>query len=138
MIEISVIVVALNEEKNIIKCINSIEKQFINYNEWELILIDSGCNDKTIPLAKDYLSEKNIDWRVLNNKKKRLVYGWNLGISSAKGIYVIRPDAHSEFSNNYILKGLEILKSSDNTVASVGGILFTKSTNFVTDIIKNI
>lgn len=138
MIETSVILVALNEANFIVKCISSIEKQFANNKHWELILVDSGSTDKTIQLASDYLIEKKIQWRILNNKKKRMVYGWNLGIISSKGKYLIRPDAHSELSHNYILKAIEVLKNSPSDVASVGGILFTKSNNFVTDVIKNV
>jgi len=134
-VEVSVIVVVRNEEDYIINCIKSIEQQFNEKDKWELIIVDGISEDKTKELALEYLKNKKYSWKIVNNPKKILASGWNIGIKEAKGKYVIRPDAHGTLHNNYIKYGLEILKEKTDVVA-VGGVLETKSRGFWGNIIK--
>jgi len=137
MIEISVIIVIRNEENYVIDCIKSIEKQFKNNESWELIVIDGVSEDNTKKLAYKYLKNKNYKWKILDNPKKTLPSGWNIGIKNAKGKYVIRPDAHSELLENYIILGIK--KLEENLIlAGVGGVLITKSDTYIGDMISKI
>jgi len=135
MIEVSVIIVVRNEEDYIIDCIKSIEKQFDTKDKWELIIVDGKSEDNTKKIAEEYLKNKNYDWKIIENPKKILASGWNIGIKNARGKYVIRPDAHGALHKNYIKYGLEILEKKPDVVA-VGGILETKSKGFWGNIIK--
>ena len=52
---ISVIVVTYNEEKNIGKCLDSIFRLLDNSNhDFEVILVDSCSKDKTIEMVRNY------------------------------------------------------------------------------------
>ena len=135
MIEVSVIIVVRNEEDYIIDCIKSIERQFDTKDKWELIIVDGKSEDNTKKIAQEYLKNKNYTWKIIENPKKILASGWNIGIKNAKGKYVIRPDAHGALHKNYIKYGLEILEKKPDVVA-VGGILETKSKGFWGNIIK--
>ena len=110
MIDISVLIVVRNEERYIIDCIKSIETQFDENDSWELIIIDGNSTDLTKKISIDYLNNSKYTWKVLDNKKKTLAPGWNLGIKSAEGKYIVRPDAHSTLHPNYIKEGLGSLK----------------------------
>ncbi len=135
--EVTVLIVSRNEEKHILNCINSIEKQFSHNNDWELIFIDGISHDRTKIIAKNYLEKKaKYKFKIFDNEKKILSAGWNIGIKNAKGKYIIRPDAHATLEKNYINKALEILKNNPK-IAVVGGILITKAKGFWGDIIKN-
>lgn len=134
-IEVSVIVVVRNEEKYIIDCIKSIESQFNNYDKWELIIVDGMSEDNTKHVVKEYLKDKKYAWKLLDNPKKILASGWNLGIKNSRGKYVIRPDAHGTLHENYIKYGLENLEEKQDVIA-VGGVLETKSKGFLGNIIK--
>ena len=135
MIEISVLIVVRNEERYIIDCIQSIESQFDKEDQWELIIIDGESTDKTKELTEQYLQKVDYSWQLLNNPKKTLAPGWNLGIMHAKGSYVLRPDAHATLHDNYIKIGLETIKNN-NDITAVGGVLETKSKNYWGNIIR--
>lgn len=136
MIEISVIIVYRNEERYIIDCIHSIEEQFEqNSISWELILVNGESTDNSTQLINEYMNTKSIPFQIINNKKKFLAAGWNLGIKAAKGKYVLRPDAHAKLHPNYISNGLETLKQKPD-VTAVGGLLVTKAKGFWGQIIK--
>lgn len=131
----SVLIVTRNEETYIIDCIKSIEKQFDENDSWELIVVDGISEDNTKKIALEYLSKVSYVFNILDNPKKILATGWNIGIKNAKGRFVVRPDAHGTLQEDYIKYGLEVLKEKKD-VTAVGGILETKSKNFFGNIIK--
>jgi len=138
-IDVSVIIVARNEEEYIINCIKSIEKQFSRDDNWELILVDGLSEDRTKEKALSYLSNKKYKWRILENEKKILSSGWNLGIKEAKGKYVIRPDAHSLLGDNYIKIGMkELQKRESENVVGVGGVLVNKGKGLLGEAIADL
>jgi glycosyltransferase involved in cell wall biosynthesis len=135
MLTVSVILVTRNEENYILDCVKSIEKQFSNNDKWELIVVDGLSDDRTVEIIKEHLEFATYQYEILNNPKKILSSGWNIGIKNAHGKYVIRPDAHSSLHPNYIKYGINLLKEKLDVVA-VGGILKTKSKGFMGNIIK--
>ena len=68
-----------------------------------MIIVDGMSKDKTRKIVEDYLKDKGVEYRVVDNPRFTLATGWNLGVSVAKGDYVVRPDAHAELLDNYIL-----------------------------------
>lgn len=136
MVEISVIIVTRNEERYIIDCIQSIEEQFSSEQLWELIIVDGLSEDKTVELSKEYLeTSATFPFRVLNNPKRILASGWNIGIKASNGKFIIRPDAHAILYPDYISNGLITLKERPE-VGAVGGALKTLSKNFWGSVIK--
>ena len=135
LIEVSVIVVIRNEENFVVNCIRSICNQFNIETNWELILVNSCSTDKSMLKAEQYLGQTSINYKILENEKKILSSGWNIGIKEAKGKFVIRPDAHSELINNYIMTGVTILQNN-NEITAVGGRLITEGKGFWGGIIK--
>lgn len=53
MVEISVLVLAKNEEHNIPKCLDAIYSQRVN-SDFEVVFIDSGSSDRTVEIARQY------------------------------------------------------------------------------------
>ncbi len=100
-----------------------------------MLIIDGESYDKTLYYARNYLKNKNIKYKILNNPNKTLAAGWNIGIINSNGEYIIRPDAHSELIENYIKIGINIL-DSNNDIAAVGGRLITKSKTRFGNVIK--
>lgn len=136
MIDVSVIIVFRDEEDYIEECIRSIEKQFErNTFKWELILVDGDSRDKSNQLASAFLNAKNYPNKIILNPQKTLATGWNLGIKSARGKYVVRPDAHAALHDGYMEKGIDTLKLKPD-VTAVGGILDTKAKGYWGEIIK--
>ncbi|NOR88143.1 MAG: glycosyltransferase [Bacteroidales bacterium] len=136
MIDVSVIVVFRNEENYLVNCIQSIEDQFEQTSlKWELLLVDGMSSDRSVNLSEEYLKQKTFDWQMIENPKKILAAGWNLGIKAAKGLYVIRPDAHAALHKGYIVEGIKTLEDKAD-VTAVGGLLETKAHGFWGEIIK--
>ncbi|MEZ5198706.1 MAG: glycosyltransferase family 2 protein [Bacteroidales bacterium] len=136
MIAISVIIVTRNEERYIIDCIQSIENQFDPNHQWELIIVDGQSEDNTVKLSKNYLeTSANYPFQIIDNPKRILASGWNIGIKASKGEFIIRPDAHAILYPDYISVGLKTLAAKPE-VGAVGGTLKTLSKNFWGNLIK--
>jgi hopene-associated glycosyltransferase HpnB len=71
--KICVVIPARNEEKNIVKTLNSIVKQ--DLNNISILIIDDNSNDKTYFVASNLLKKKKIKYQIIKGKK--LPNGWS-------------------------------------------------------------
>ena len=103
MVSVSIIVPVYNVEKYIVRCLDSIKHQTM-VNNIELILVDDCGNDKSMYLAKKYLSEQTVlNYKILcHSKNKGLSEARNTGISEATGDYLFFLDSDDEISNDCI------------------------------------
>lgn len=83
MIPVSIIIITLNEEKKITKCLDSI----INISD-DIIVIDSFSKDKTKTLCTSYKNVKFIENRFINYSQQR-----NFALRFTKYNYVLNIDA---------------------------------------------
>lgn len=134
---VSMIVVVRNAEDYIIKSISSLIKQGFKEDEYEIIIVDGLSSDNTVSIARKYLDENKINYQILDNKNKTLASGWNLGVKASSGQYVVRPDAHAELLDGYVKTGIKKLEN-DNSLASAGGVLITKSKTYIGDMISKV
>ncbi len=133
-IVVSVIVVTYNSRLYIEKCLDSLVKQGLDVNEFEILISDGLSKDGTVEVAESILKSNGLNYKILINKNVSLASGWNLALKHAVGEFVVRPDAHAELHAGYIKSGVYKL-SNDHSLAGVGGVLITKSTTFIGDII---
>jgi cellulose synthase/poly-beta-1,6-N-acetylglucosamine synthase-like glycosyltransferase len=108
-----------NEEDYIERCLVSLLDQDYPRDRYEIIVVDGGSTDKSVEIVQDYI-DRAVQVRVVNNREKILAAGWNKGIREAKGSIVIRPDAHSYVSRDFITKSVSTLNEVDDAVC-VGG-----------------
>lgn len=120
-IETSIIIPVLNEELHIDSLLNSISQQTYDSNKFEVIFVDGGSFDKTKEKIINYAQNTIFPIRLLDNQKKTTQYAMNSGIDAAKGIYIIRLDAHSSYPINYFEVLVEELKCHPE-IGNVGGI----------------
>lgn len=101
---ISVIVPVYNEEKYILRCLNSILTfEIPQKTEVEILIVDGLSNDKTLEIISLNFSKVN-NIRILQNSKKIQSSALNIGITNAKGDYIVRLDAHSIYPKDYLTK----------------------------------
>lgn len=126
---ITAMVVVRNEENYIKISLKSLLEQDFPSNKYEVIVVDGMSTDNTMQSIKQVLEEYqgNTKVTILQNEKKLLASGWNMGIKNAKGSYVIRIDAHAKASKNFIQKSLETIEKLPADVACVGGRLLSVS-----------
>lgn len=112
---ISAILITLNEEKNIARCLESIS--FCD----EIIVIDGGSSDKTIEIAKSFGAKVEVktQWQGFGAQK-------SIAVSLASGDWVLSIDADEVVSPE--LK-LEILQAIDQD--RINGFFINRLSNFL-------
>jgi glycosyltransferase involved in cell wall biosynthesis len=97
--DLSIIIPVYNVEKFIRPCIESIFKQGLNENDFEVIIVNDGSTDKSMELIDDIINQhKNIT--VINQENQGLSVARNNGIAAAKGEYILMPDSDDLFIKN--------------------------------------
>ena len=129
---VSVIVPIYNEEKYISNFLESVISQDFPVENMEVILIDGMSSDKTREIINIY-AKKYSYIRLIDNHRRTVQHALNIGIENSIGEYIVRLDAHSEYSKNYISKCIEYLKKTGAT--NVGGPVVTASRNRIQNII---
>ena len=92
MIDLSIIVPVYNVEKYVRSCIESIYRQELNENRFEVIIVNDGSTDRSMEMIADIIqTHSNIT--VINQKNQGLSVARNNGIAIAKGEYILMPDS---------------------------------------------
>jgi glycosyltransferase involved in cell wall biosynthesis len=96
---ISVIIAAYNAEKYIGRCLRSLLHQTIPNDDYEIIVINDGSDDRTsyaLELFSDAIT-------VINNGQNRgLPASVNTGIKLARAPYVVRVDSDDYVNSNFL------------------------------------
>lgn len=90
-IRISVIIPALNEEKVIGRCMESLVRNDFSRNEFEVIVVDNGSRDKTIEIARSF--ESHLLLRILQLTGVHISALRNRGAAIANGKFLAFLDA---------------------------------------------
>ena len=108
---ISIVVPVYNVEKYIVNCLKSIVDQ--SYKDFELLIIDDGSKDNSINLVNDYLSSKEINWKIIKKKNGGLASARNAGLKKAKGEYICFIDADDCIATNFLEKLISNIKKDN-------------------------
>ncbi len=115
---VSIIIPCRNEARFIDRCLESVFSFEPVVGDTEVIVVDGMSNDGT----RDILRQWKIRYPsliVLDNPGQIVPKALNLGITAAKGAYILRLDAHAEYPADYLRLCLE---TSQRTGAeNVGG-----------------
>lgn len=84
-LRVSVVIPIYNEEKHIFDCLTALGN--LTVKPYEIMLVDNGCTDKTIAIAKQF------PVRVIKEPMKGITYARTRGFNSAKGDIIARIDA---------------------------------------------
>jgi len=120
---ISVIIPARNEGKYIERCLESVLTNDFPQEQLEILVVDGGSidNSRSIVMQK---AAHHSNVRLLDNPKKIVSTGLNIGIRQARGEYIVVLGAHAEYPSNYLSTCVEELQRTKADV--VGGCLRTK------------
>ncbi|MGL5578862.1 MAG: glycosyltransferase [Fusobacteriaceae bacterium] len=95
---LSVVVPMYNVEEYILRCLESLQKQDIPEEQYEIILIDDGSRDRTVEYAKEF-SQNHKNIRIISQKNGGASVARNRGIDEARGKYIWFVDA-----DDYVLE----------------------------------
>lgn len=84
----------------------------------EVLVVDGGSVDRSREIVQDRIKQ-HPSIRLLENPRRVKGVAMNIGIQNARGKYILRMDAHSEYPRDYVQNCLEELErtGADN----VGG-----------------
>lgn len=96
----SIIIPTLNEEKYLPNLLNDLKKQ--KSSCFEIIITDGKSVDRTPQVIEEF--KKKLPITFLESSKRNVAYQRNLGVSKARGIYLIFLDADSRVDVYFINK----------------------------------
>jgi glycosyltransferase involved in cell wall biosynthesis len=132
---VSVLVVVRNEADCIDECLRSILAQYLPAERYEVIVVDGMSGDGTREAVEAVIRdhpERRI--RLLDNPKRILASGWNIGLRAAEGPYVIRVDTHAALPADFLRTNLRVMAKQPDA-AAVGGVLRTRGRGLLGEVI---
>lgn len=112
--KVSVLVIALNEEKSLPGLLKEINAQTYLHSNMEIVLVDSGSTDNTKEIMNKF--KENSDFslvKVIDNPEKILAHGWNKAIKASEGDIIMRIDAHASIPSDFVEKNVELILSGE-------------------------
>ncbi len=106
-----------NEEKYLASAVESVFAQ-VAHGKTELILAIAPSVDRTRAIAEE-LQSRFKTLKIVDNPTGDTASGLNLAIAAASYEVIVRVDAHSQLTENYLKTALEVL--SETGAANVGG-----------------
>lgn len=128
---ISIGVVALNEEKYLPQLLEDFKKQTYDHSKIEILLVDGGSTDKTREIMEDF--KKDNDFyvvHVLDNPKKIQSAGWNVVFKHFIGEAIVRIDAHSSITPNFIENNVKCLENGEHICGGIRPNLIDNTSNW--------
>ncbi len=115
---ISIVIPVRNEADYIERCIETIYAQDFAGHDYEVIAVDGMSTDGTGEKLRN-LELKFPKLKILENPKRTVSSGVNVGVRNSTGEIIFRMDAHAEYGADYIRICLEVMErtGADN----VGG-----------------
>ncbi|MBN1558528.1 MAG: glycosyltransferase family 2 protein [Lentisphaerae bacterium] len=92
---VSFVLPSLNEEKNIVRCLNSIGKQTYPHDRIEIIVSDAHSTDRTREVVDAWAGEHDIEVRIVDNDRIITEFGNAVALKQARGdlIWIMGCDA---------------------------------------------
>lgn len=111
---LSVVIPALNEEKFIGHCLNSLAGQTLGRDKFEVIVVDNGSTDRTREITAKF--ETFLNLRVLEAGKGNISALRNQGASFATGSFLAFLDADCFPTSTWLSDAMQLLRLGDGGV----------------------
>jgi len=118
----TVIVAARNEEKNILKCLESLDKLIYPEGKLDIIIVDDRSTDKTGEIIDEFIKDKHIFTKIISKEESSKLKGktnaLSCGINTAKGKIIFTTDADCIVKPSWVFKTASYYKEN---IAMVNG-----------------
>jgi len=118
-IEISVVIPALNEEKYLPACLQSLNKQDFNL-PYEVIVVDNNSSDRTAAVAAEFGAT------VVSEPHRGITWARQKGLEAARGEIIACVDADTYVATDWLSQIYNGLLRDDKIVGVSGRIFYTK------------
>lgn len=123
---VTAVIPCYNEKAFIGPCLDSVLAFDYPRERLEVLVVDGVSLDGTRRVADAYARQHPFI-RVLDNPKRSLAAGWNLGIQQGRGEIILAMIGHSTYSPNYVSRCIQYLREYD--ADCVGGVIRTVPQN---------
>jgi hypothetical protein len=110
-IDCSVLTPVLDEERHVARTVTAMRRQRTS-GRLEFLLMDGGSSDGTRAILAE-LASQDSRIRVLKNPSGTTPSGLNIGLAHARGRWVARMDAHTDYPDAYLELGIRRLARGD-------------------------
>lgn len=118
---VSIVIPVLNEERDVVGCLEAIDAQSYPRERTELLIVDGESDDRTVEVVERVLPSLGLhSTQIVSNPKRRTSTSLNVGLEHARGEFLVRLDARSRIEPHYVATVVEALISRPD-VAVVGG-----------------
>mgnify|MGYP002598242889 FL=1 len=107
---ISIIVPVYNVEAYLPACLDSLLRQGIDDEQYEVVLVNDGSTDDSESICKDYVAQ-HANFFLLNQENQGVAAARNHGLDFAHGEYVIFVDSDDFLADNGLKRLVNVLKS---------------------------
>lgn len=112
MHSVSIIIPIYNEEKYIVKCLDSVIANDYPKDKIEVLIYDGQSTDRSREIVAEY--SRNYQYiKLRDNPKKIQVVAFNMGINESTGEIILIMNAHTSYATDYIRQCVEVLTGSD-------------------------
>lgn len=121
--KVSVVVTCYNEEKNIRECLNTLIRQTYPLDQYEIVVVDGGSQDKTQAIATEFTGDYS-NMRLVVEHKKGTAAGRNAGVNAARYDCIAFIDADCQAPPDWLsllVENYQRAKSKFDNVIVVGG-----------------
>ncbi len=108
-LKVSVIIPCYNVEDCLRRCVDSVLRQDISGNGYEIILVDDGSTDSTPAICDSYVSDNRPAVRVIHQSNSGVAAARNNGVAAANGELVAFLDSDDWWDRTYLNKMLELV-----------------------------
>ncbi|MGI8557164.1 MAG: glycosyltransferase [Solirubrobacteraceae bacterium] len=106
----SVLVPVFNEERYLEHSVAAMRRQRFS-GQVELVFADGGSTDRTREILES-LARQDPRIRVFDNPNRSVSSGLNVALRHARGQWIARMDAHTEYPDDYLALGVERLQNN--------------------------
>jgi len=124
IVQVSLVLLCRNEERNLESCLHSIEQAVKPLPHVEVLIVDGESSDESLSIARKF-TDRLPGLKILNNPKRIAPTGMNIGLQASKGDIVFMLGAHTTYSENYFKECLDVMNLSG--AVAVGGCLKIES-----------
>lgn len=116
---VSVVIPCYNEERFIGKVLENLADQY-TAAAYEIIVVDGMSTDRTREVVAEFVRRRpEITVRLVDNPARNIPVALNLGINEARHELIVRMDAHSVPSENYVRRCVEVLKAGEAAIVGM-------------------